>query len=242
MKLKLGKMKSQEMAVWFNIKYNTYKNNISNYLAKLDDYCDFEQIRGGVIIKEIYIEEYDKYLNKKTEQLYLNEIEECVKTQDGLASIAGMARKFIDQGKFKSKTTAERQLTKAGNKLFGITKDLYSLGECGKRIYIWAIKLTDLNKYRLLTPEEEVQFDDIISSCYSEEPHKIKLKALLEDRLRNEEITAKEYFTEIDRLNLNLFKDCLFQFKKETGLMLVRCTIHELIDDIEEYQNKEFNF
>lgn len=242
MKLRLGKIKSQEMATWFAVKYNTYKNNIPGYLAKLEDYCDFERVRGGVIIKEIYIEEYDKYLNKKAEQMYLNEIEDCVKTQDGLASISGMAKKFISQGKFKSETTAERQLSKAGNKLFGITKDLCSIGECGKRNYVWAIKLTGLNKYRLLTPEEEVQFDDIISSCYSEEPHKIKLKALLEDRLRNEEITTEEYFTEVDRLGLNLFTDCIFQFKKETGHMIVRCTIHELIDNIEEYQNREFNF
>lgn len=42
MKLKLGKMKSQDMAIWFKISYNTYKNNIPNYLAKLEDYCDFE--------------------------------------------------------------------------------------------------------------------------------------------------------------------------------------------------------
>lgn len=68
------------------------------------------------------------------------------------------------------------------------------------------------------------------------------MKALLEDRLRNEEITTEEYFTEIDRLGLNLFRDCIFQFKKETGYMIVRCTIHELIDNIEEYQNREFNF
>ena len=242
MKLKLGKMKSQEMAIWFKISYNTYKNNIPGYLAKLEDYCDFEQVRGGVIIKEIYIEEYDKYLNKKTEQMYLTEIEDCVRTQDGLASLSGMARKFISQGKFNSVDTAKRQLTKAGNKLFGITKDLCSIGECGKRNYVWAIKLTDLNKYRLLTPEEDAQFDTIIASCYTEEPDKIKMKALLEDRLRNEEITTEEYFTEIDRLGLNLFRDCIFQFKKETGYTIVRCTIHELIDNIEEYQNKEFNF
>lgn len=232
MKLKLGKMSSREIAAWLGLSYNTYKNHINKYLAQLDLYCQYEVVYGGIIVKEIYTEEYDKNGLVKDQQIYLDEIKECVKTQDGLATLSGLSRKLFAQGIYASESTARRRLTKVGNDLFGITKDLTSHGEAGSREYIWAIKLNDFNKYRLMTPEEEKRFDEIITSLYTSNADRVKKAALLENALRTKTINSDEYFEQIDRLGLNVFQDCIFKFRDETGYTIVHCTKHELYESL----------
>ena len=55
MKLILGKMTSKQLAQWFGVLPSTYSHNIPSYLSRLEDYCKFEKVYGGVIISEIYI-------------------------------------------------------------------------------------------------------------------------------------------------------------------------------------------
>lgn len=230
MKLKLGKMTSKEVAQWFGISYNTYTHKIPQYLEKLEDYCDFEKIYGGVNIKEIFTEEYDKNLTKRAEDIFLNEIKECIKTQGGLSTISGMARKYKQElGPF---STAKRQLAKAGNKLFGETKSLTSTGEAGSREYVWAIKINDYNRYRYMTEQEEELFDSIIKTFYTKDIEKVKKKALLEKSLIKKEITVDEYVEQQELLGLDTFAACIFNFKDRTGNMIVRCTRHEVEESL----------
>ena len=60
MKLRLGKMTSRELAMWFNRSYNAYKHNIDKYLDQLGYYCEFEKVYGGVIISQIYCDTFSK--------------------------------------------------------------------------------------------------------------------------------------------------------------------------------------
>lgn len=230
-------MRTEDLANWFGIKYGTFRKSSQKYYEKLEDYCEYEKIYGGVIIKEIYIEEYDKQLNIKDQTIYLDEIKECVTHQDGLSTLSGMARKYTKQGLYNSEHTAKRRLIKAGEDLFGITKDLTSAGPAGTREYLWAIKIDDYNHYRLMTEAEEKRFDEIIIGCYSSEPEKIKKEKLLEDQLRNKEITTDEYFRMQDTLGLDTFKDCIFKFKEETGEMIVRCTKHDILETLQFLNN-----
>lgn len=63
MELKIGKMTGQEIAEWLSISYDgTYRKKPKYYIARLKDYCEYKPIRGGVIIKEIYISKYNKNL------------------------------------------------------------------------------------------------------------------------------------------------------------------------------------
>ena len=143
-----------------------------------------------------------------------------------------MARQAVKDGHFDFETTAKYQLTKAGEVLMGKMVDGKSSGEFGFREYVWAIKIDNFNKYRSLTPEEEKLFDEIITQCFIEEPQKIKKMALLEESLKQQEISVEEYFETKDRLGLNTFADCIFRFKNETGFLIVRCTKHELTENI----------
>lgn len=232
MKLKLGKMKSQEVAAWLGISYNTYRNNIDKNLSKLEPFCEFEKVYGGIIVKEIIIEEYDKNLQFNDDKLYLTEIKRCIKEQDGLSTVSGMARKFVQAKQYNSERTARRRATRSRNILFGNDKNICSTGIAGSREYVWAIKLDDYNHYRLMTEEEEERFNKIIEICYSSNPEKIKRAALLEEAYRKSETMSKEeYFEERERLGLNVFKECIFQFRDETGLIVVHCSRHELMQD-----------
>lgn len=59
MKLRLGKMTGQEIAEWLSISYNsTYRNNPTKQIEKLGGYCEYKQVRGGVIIDKIYMDTY----------------------------------------------------------------------------------------------------------------------------------------------------------------------------------------
>lgn len=233
--LVIGKMSSQELATWFGVTYNTYRHHTTKYQEQLKEYCEFEKCYGGIEITKVYCpirNEPQKLEQDKS--LYLQEIEQCIRYQDGLATLSGMSRKYVEQGVFANESTARRRLTKAGEELFGITKELMSHGEVGAREYVWAIKLDNYNKYRAMTPEEDKRFDEIITTCYGTNPEKVRRAGLLEDALRTKEISVDEYFEQMDRLGLDTFKDCIFQFKEETGNMIVRCTKHELMQFFEE--------
>lgn len=227
-------MTSRELAEWFGKSYNTYKNNISKYLEILNWYCEFEKIYGGVNIISIDKEEYDKLFNPEVQKIYLEEIIRCVKEQDGLASIAGMARKYVLEKTFSSFDQAKRLLTIAGRQLFGKPTDITSFGTEGRREYVWGIKIDDYNHYRFMTTDEEKLFDDIITKLYMVEPDRVKKIALLKEALRNKEIDVDEYFEREDEiLGKHSFKDCIFAFKDETGEQIARCTKHELMQTIE---------
>ena len=203
MELKEGKMSSKSIAAWLGVSYGTYKNNISKYLEKLSDFCEFEPVYGGVIITQVYIPVYDKTLRIKCDKMFIEEIRRCAAEQSGLASIAGMARKFVANGSFDSFSTAKRQLTQSSRKLFGKIEGFQGEGIAGLREYLWAVKLNDYNKYRLLTPEEEKRFDEIIEMLYTSQAQRVKKAALLEEAYRKDETMSKEeYFEQKERLDL----------------------------------------
>ena len=139
----------------------------------MEDFAEFEETYGGVLIKEIYIAKYDKELNVKMDNLYLEEIKQC---DGGLSTVTGMARKYSKETNLTERQLGYR-LTKSGNKLFGKYEKGSSIatGTKGCRQYLWAVKVNDDNVYRLLTEEERVRFDELITEVYgSVEPELFK--------------------------------------------------------------------
>lgn len=161
MELKLGKMSGKEIAEWLGISYNsTYSRSPDKQLEKLNDYCEFEKVRGGVIIKEIYVKEYEKDLKMRVEKEYVKELTK----KNNLVSMTGM-----------EKTTGNSRYlnTKARNHLYGdepINKNPTAMGLLGNREMVWALKLPGDNNYRELTEEEEELLDNLITSVYSQIP------------------------------------------------------------------------
>ena len=234
MVLKLGKMTSKELAQWFGVTYQTYRKVKVKKLDILSCYCRFEEVYGGIIINEIYVEQYCGDLAAQDVKNYVEEIRSI---PSGLSSVAGMARKFQQEKqeyKDLSFGAVQYRLTKAGNVSFGRNDALekgLEAGPYGTRTTVWAIKINDLNQYRRLTPEEDARFNEIISACYAEAPEKIKMLAALEKSYKNDNsMTKEEYFNLKERLGLDVFQDCLFRFSAETGLTITHVSEHELID------------
>lgn len=243
MELQLGKMTSRQLAAWFGLSYNTYKNDIPKYLEILDWYCTFDKIYGGVIIKTIDKAIYDKAYNPQAQQVYLDEITRCVEEQGGLSSIAGMARKCVAEKIFASFDQAKRLLTIAGKQLFGETANTMSYGPKGVREYVWGIKIDNFNHYRFMTIEEEQLFDNIIQTKYMRDPDTVKKTELLKESLKNKEISIDEYFEQEEELQgLYSFKGCIFAFREETGEQISRCTKHQLMDTINFAKEGSFEF
>lgn len=240
MELKLGKMTSREMAEWFGISYNNYSRTISKRLDELDLFCDFEKVYGGVIIKEIFDPIYNKEVNKKDQELFLKELDRCLKEQDDLSTVAGMARLYTyDEPHYKNERTAQRRLSKTSNRLFGKAAT-HEAGSLGYKEYVWAIKMSDYNEYRYMTDEEDKIFDEILTAFYTIPPEKARQLGILEDNLRNKEIDVDEYFKQKDMLELNLFSQCLKMFREQTGCVIVKVSRHEIENaPWEEDKNKE---
>lgn len=160
MELKLGKMTGHELAKWFNISYNTYSKNAETrhgYLNKLREYCDFDEIYGGVVIKTIYVAKYNKNLKLKAIKVYL----ENLKKHNNLVTMTGME---VETG------ISCYYLTQVRDDLFGPIPTTNTQsgagGKIGFRELVWAIKLEGPNNYRELTSKEEELFDSLIDQNY----------------------------------------------------------------------------
>lgn len=232
-------MKTQELATWFGVSFGHFRNTSTDFYDKLFDFCDYEKVYGGIIIKEIYFNTYDKSLSIINEINAVEEIRRCIVEQCGLSTISGMARVFTARKFYPSERTAERRLTKILTRLFGITKDKGSVGELGSREYIWAIKLDDLNHYRFITDEENMIFDSIISRYYAERPEQIKQDELYKDAVFGNEMTPEEYFLHIQEEPSMTFYDCLMQFLAKTGHMIARATKYDVyLTRLDQYLEK----
>ena len=223
LELRLGKMSGREIAEWLGISYNsTYRCSTNKQLEKLNDYCEFEKVRGGVIIKEIYIKEYEKDLKMKVEKEYVKELAR----KNNLVTMTGM-----------EKTTGNsRHLnTKARNHLYGdepINKNPTAMGLLGNREMVWALKLPGDNNYRELTEKEEELLDNLITSVYSQIPaDQIKAKELLLKYCAEEGMSAQQYLELQNAQGYNFFERVIEQFAMLYGYSLVAVQKHHLVQD-----------
>lgn len=230
MELKLGKMTTRELAEWFGVSYNTIRKSVESkrrYLSILEDFADYDEVYGGVFIKEIFISIYDKDLDKKMDSLYLEEIKQC---ECGLSTIAGMSRKYsIDLE--MSECQLKSRFTKSGNRLFGKYEkgERSALGEIGSREYTWAVKVDDFNTYRHLTDDESRRFDELIEEVYGKvKPEEWREAALLEDYFKNSDMTKEEYFEMKEKRRFNFFSHVIARLKDEMGIVVTKVSQHQL--------------
>lgn len=229
MELKLGKMTSQELAAWFGYSYNTFRSKKKPELMKhLPQYCDYEEIYGGIIVKEIYIGEYISDFKKDIEAYH-----EQVKKYP-LNSISNIVEEIGELPRYKnlSDSQKKRRMTKAGVIGYGITKAQNSSGIYGTRNYQWSIKLDKVEPgqkpYRDLTQEEQSIFNKYTSAIFGKKPDVVQNLKLLDEEFKTTNMTKEDYLKHDARLAFDgTFMDVIFAFREETGLMIVRATSHE---------------
>lgn len=221
-------MSTKDLATWMNMNYSTFRNHKKQKLKILHKFCDFDEVYGGVFIKEIYEPVYHEDM-PDDEKVFLEEIRVA---NEGLSTVSGMSRKlreFNDNYKLLSDSQVRRRMSK-WNYLFGLYEggNKQTMGEYGSRKYVYAIMLSPFNEYRNLTEEENKIFTHILKSILGNEVDKIKEMMLLEQAFKNSDMSKEEYFVKKERFNLDLFPHVLKQFKKETGFQLVRIQEYKL--------------
>lgn len=227
-KLKIGKMTSKELATWFGYAYSTYRKKKTNLIEQLPQYCDFEEVYGGIIVKEIYIEEYINDFEKDIE-IYHEQVKKYP-----LNSISNIVREISELPRYKhlSDSQKKRRMTKAGVVGYGATKEKNSRGIYGTRNYQWSIKLDKVKPgqkpYRDLTEEEQLIFNKYTSVIFGERPDVVQNLRLLDEEFKTTDMTKEEYLKHEARLAFDgTFMDVIFAFREETGLMIVRATDHD---------------
>ena len=221
--LKIGIMTNEELAHWFGVTLGTYKNSAKKYLEKLQKYADFERVRGGANIIEIHFKQYIKNYNFNDGDYFNKEIERCTKEQNGLASIAGIARKAqkeVEEFNNLSNIQIQRRFSEVALVHYGDYNDMIG-GFTGVRERDWAIKIDDYNHYRALTEDEYNLFIEIAGGFYTKDAEKLIKKKKLEEQLKDGEIDVDTYFDKVELYELDNFSDILLEFKARTGCQIV---------------------
>lgn len=225
--LQLGKISTKELADWFGYSYNTFRSKKKPILLEhLKDYCDFELYRGYILVKEIYIDEYEGDLSQDV-QTYLEEVRKYP-----LNSISNIANSIIINPQYAhlSEKQREKRMRKAGVTGFGVTAEELSKGIYGSREYVWAVKLVEGSKpYRYMTTDEEGKFRSHIKEIFDSKMEVVEKMALLDKEFETTSMTKDQYLNHKDRIAFKeTFSSVLYRFKQETGLTLVRATQHEI--------------
>lgn len=249
------KVSSSELADWFDIAYGTYRNQRKKKLEELKDFCDYDEVYGGVIIKEVYFDEYYKYQDDENRVLkvindkYFN-VDGQGTAYDELNSISGIAQVLQKQypKDYGNKTfgTIERRVSRVMKKCFGvITKENpLAQGGIGVREYVWAVKLEGDNNYRYKTREEDELFKEIIKAAYAENAkERIEEEELLKDAMRErislgEEVSFADYENARRRgkYYVDFKSEVLDVFREKISCLLVRVTRYEVERSIRRRQ------
>lgn len=206
--LRLGKMDGREIAEWLKISYNTYKCNIAKHLEKLEDFCKFKRIRGGVEIEEIWCKYYHKDFVAETHAQILAEIRRNpVNTLVNLAHSTGFT---------------QYQVSKTCNYCFGkMSRTSKSAqGIMGMRTRSWGIKLNDGN-YRLLSEDELKLFKQ-----YSRD-HFDWVEEMGNATDACDEGDVYDKADELERLKMSFYENVISRLETDIGQRVVRVTIFE---------------
>ena len=222
--LKTGKITLEELADWFGVALSTIKNKKTkeNKLKVLASYAKFHYEGNRLIIDEVYIPTYSKayaIIKEKLPQTWHKSgLDTCARVGVELHS------KYPEISSQIQLSSAKSYANRAKIELFGRNHLDQDIGELGTSRYCWGVN-DKSGECHHLTAEQ----DKIVSECAQESYGSIlgPRAALLNDALRNGEITEKE-FCEGMTLTSEERKEAFSQFEglvfKRLGFMPMRLT------------------
>ena len=101
--LKVGYMKFEELAAWVGISYSTFRKKARKtaILNSLHFYCNYEIVKGGVNIMEVYIEDYDKHFEEDVRFLLTKIFQQPLSSKHAplayIGTVKELAEKSIDE-------------------------------------------------------------------------------------------------------------------------------------------------
>lgn len=245
--LYLGKISSKNLAKWFGISYQSYRNSKKQKLEELKLYCDFEEIYGGIVVTEIYNMDNIRYVKdgKKNYDIIKSSFNEEW-SPDGLDTCSSVAFKIYDKYKNEltiTDTTAYNYTLKARNELFGIP--FVSIGELGSCVYLWCKKEVAADGtliYTQFTDEEDKIRKDLMKKHFSTDVEK---EVFIAQMVEAKEITKEQAYDalcELKNLNKAGYGGFLKALKAAIGSDVSRATLlmknEDNIEFIEEKSDK----
>lgn len=219
-----SKITLEDLADWFGISYSTIrqKTNKEKKLRILSSYADFHFDKKLIVIDKVYIDTYCKayaFIKEKLPQTWHKSgLDTCARVGVELHS------KYPEISSQIKLSSAKSYTNRAKVELFGRNHLDQDIGELGTSRYCWGIN-DKSGECHHLTAEQ----DKIVSECAQESYGSVlgPRAALLNDALRNGEITEKE-FCEGMTLNPEERKEAFSHFEglvfKRLGFMPMRLT------------------
>ena len=220
MLLRLGIMKTQELAEWMGISYSTFKKKKKEKLQELTNFCNFEEVYGGVNIIQIYEYKYNK-LGSFSKQTIVKNLPQ-VWSQDGLDTCKRVGEEIRLKNNLPiASGTASKYAGVGRTKWFGKPyNDIEgSLGRCN---YILCKTEGEgaNTRYIRFTQEEEKIKEDLMKKYFGSVAEKtIIVKAMIEMG----EIKKEQAWDVLEEM-ANLNRESYFSFLMELSRLL-KCKV-----------------
>ena len=225
--LKLGYMTNAELAEWFGIKPNSFRNTKTQKLEELKRFAEFEVEKTKVRITKIYKSVYVK--KKSADYSIVKEEFTQVYNKSKIDTASNVSKKIYRKRKddltIKESTTYE--YTKAArNELYG--KPFVGCGEKGVCRYIWAKQIGE-GQYERFNDTEQAIYKRLLVKYFKGADEKT---IFVRDMIKRGEITEEEAWQVFDDM-MNLeqgFMNFKIEMEEAVGYPIVRVT--EIEDQI----------
>lgn len=229
MELKLGKMSNKELAEWFGIGANSFRNRKKQKLEELSAFAKYEDIYGGVNILEIYNPVYSKTGSKSKQIIFDEFLNEWDKS--GLDTVNNVTKKiYFKRGNELTvlESTGYQYALQARNEYFG--KPYLEIGKLGKCMYVWCKKEVTEDGTVVLTlfnEEEQAIKRDLMTKYFKTDEEK---DIMLAEMVKSGEITKEEAYdkmVEMRGLNEEGFIGFKTALEEALGASIVKGTLVE---------------
>lgn len=234
--LKLGKISNAELADWFETSEKNLSNRKKMFLEKLQEYCDFKPYRGGVEVFKINKFFYCK--NKNYQIVYDNF--DSAWDPSGLDTCSRVGSQIYQEHKdeltVQESTTIKHTLQVRNTKYSKPFSE--EPGPEGRCWYVLSKKIN--GRAVALSDEEELKKKQLLSKWFGSAEEKTVIVNMM---IENGEISEQEawsYYKSVMRLPKS-YSGFMFEFKKETGIQLVKGTNIEKNACAFELKEEEFD-
>lgn len=237
--LKLGKVTNKELISWLGTTDSQMRTKKKELLKKLEEYCEFTPVYGGIMITKIYKPCYVKNLDLEIVR------EEFCEAWDksGLDSCSRVSEEIYE----KRYSDFKNELGTIYNKTRQVRDEFYGKpcsnlhGSRGICNYVLCKKNKNTGRLEFLSEEEENIKKELMKEYFSTAEEKT---IIVQTMIRNGELTEAEawkYYSKLVNLPGN-YQAFMSAFKTRTGITLIRGTVIEDGICFEEKGEKIYEF
>lgn len=212
--LTIGKKTGKELAEWFGIEYNSFKNRKAKKLEELKLFADFYEEKGKVIITKVIEPVYQKGM-ANVKRKVIEKIDE-VWSADGLDSCQRVGEKILvalqeENKDFNRAVGTIVKYTREGrNELYGLP--FQGGGKIGNCIYIWCKRDPKTGEYSFLTEEEQKVKQELQTKYFGDATEK---QILVKGMVEAGDITKEEAWGILEEMTNMNNKDVFMGFLRE---------------------------